>query len=1076
MSDAAGLSALPAYAELCCLSNYSFLRGASHPEELVARAAELEYAGLALTDECSVAGIVKAHVEAGRQGLPLLVGASFVLSRADGTRRLAFVALAESLAGYGNLCELITLARQRGAKGSYRLYDSDLDPDEPAVLAVAAAQDAGAEGALPDAAAAHLPPWRHLLGLPGCLTLLLPEYAAPLPEVQAQAAWMARVFAGRAWAGMALHRRGRDAAHAQCVAAAAAAAGLPVVAIGQAEMHVRSRKPLHDTLLAIRTGQTVEACGLARLSNAERHLRSRLQLAALYRPEWLAETGRLAARCRFRMDEVRYAYPEEICPPGHTPGTYLRQEAMAGARRRFPDGVPEKVLALVEKELGLIVEMGYEAYFLTVYDIVRYARRQGILCQGRGSAANSAVCFCLGITEVDPVNGNLLFARFISKERGEPPDIDVDFEHQRREEVIQYIYDRYGRDRAALAAVVITYRMRSALRDTGRALGVDPGIIDQVCAVYRHWDGRARLAERMQDAGLQADAPVARQWRVLVETLLGFPRHLSQHPGGFVIARDRLVRLVPVENAAMAGRSVVQWDKDDLDALGLLKVDVLALGMLSVLRRALEWVGWRRGRHWSMQDILPEDAATYDMICAADTVGVFQIESRAQMSMLPRLRPRTYYDLVIQVAIVRPGPIQGGMVHPYLRRRQKLEDSRSPGPEVEQALLRTLGVPIFQEQVMQIAMLAAGFTDGEADNLRRSMAAWRRRGGLGGFHEKILTGMTARGYSAEFAEQIFRQMQGFGEYGFPESHAASFALLAYASAWLKRHEPEAFLAALLNSQPMGFYSPSILVQDARRHGVQVWPVSVCDSAWETVLTPAGERPAVRLGLSRVKGLSQEAAQRLLAARAQRPFTDIQDVAQRALLGRAELQALAACGALAAWHGNRRTALWEAGGARVETGLLAGVPRQAEQLPLFAPMSAGAEVLADYRHLGLSLGPHPLRLLRAELQARRLMTAAQLRGLEHGRLVRACGIVVGRQRPGTAKGVMFVTLEDETGSVNVIVRPEWLERQRAILLGAQLLAVHGVWQSHEGICHLVLGRAEDLSPLLGGLETRSRDFQ
>lgn len=1043
---------LPAYVELCCLSNYSFLRGASHPEELAARAAELGYGGLALVDECSVAGVVKAHGEARRLGLPLLVGASFTLRSADGTPALSFVALAQSLEGYGNLCELITLARRRAAKGSYCLYESDLDH--------------GAE-----------PAWRHLRSLPECVAILLPEYGAGVDSLCRQAVWLARVFPERAWVGLALHCRGLDDVHGKRVEAAAKTAGLRVVALGQAEMHVRSRKPLHDVLLAIRTGRTVAGCGLDRQPNAERHLRSRMRLAGLYRPEWLAETLEVAAHCHFRMDLVRYEYPQEICPPGHTPTSFLRQESLAGARRRFPGGVPPEVMALVEKELVLVAEMGYEAYFLTVYDIVRFARGRGILCQGRGSAANSAVCFCLGITEVNPVDGNLLFARFISKERGEPPDIDVDFEHQRREEVIQYIYAKYGRERAALAAVVITYRMRSALRDTGRALGVDQTVIDQVCAAYRHWDGRARLAERMQVAGLQADAPVARQWRALTEVLLGFPRHLSQHPGGFVIARERLVRLVPVENAAMAERSVVQWDKDDLDALGLLKVDVLALGMLSVLRRAFAWVGWRRGRSWSMQDIPGDDTETYDMICAADTVGVFQIESRAQMSMLPRLRPREYYDLVIQVAIVRPGPIQGGMVHPYLRRRQGLEDARSPGPEIEQALKRTKGVPIFQEQVMQIAMLAAGFTDGEADSLRRSMAAWRRRGGLGSFHDKILSGMTQRGYTVEFAEQIFRQMQGFGEYGFPESHAASFALLAYASAWLKRHEPEAFLAALLDSQPMGFYSPSILVQDARRHGVQVLPVSVCDSAWETLLVAAGgARPAVRLGLSRVKGLSPESAMRVLAARQQQAFMDIQDVAQRGLLARDELQALAACGALSGLQANRRTALWQAGGARAEAGLLRQAPPREVQLPLFPPMGAGASVLADYRHLGLSLGPHPLRLLRQQLQARRLQTAAELQGAGDGRLVRACGIVVGRQRPGTAKGVMFVTLEDETGNVNVIVKPEWLERQRTVVLGARLLAVHGVWQSHQGVKHLLAGRMEDLSPMLAGLQTHSRDFQ
>ncbi len=807
---------LPAYAELQCATNFSFLRGASHPEELVARAATLGYSALAITDECSLAGVVRAHAEAKNHGLHLIIGSQFDVHRADGSLACRLVALAQNREGYGNLCELITLARTRAAKGSYLLAPEDFS-----------------------APAGEL---AHLRGLPDCLLLLAPGHGASAARIAEQAQWLKDTFPGRASVALTLLHGARDAAHRQAAEAAAQAVGLALVATGDVVMHVRSRKPLQDTLTAIRIGKPIAECGYDLAPNAEQHLRARLRLANIYPAAALEQGIAIARRCTFSLDELRYEYPQEVVPPGETPASYLRKQTWIGARWRYPGGIPAGVQQQIGHELALIAEMAYEAYFLTVHDIVRFARSRQILCQGRGSAANSAVCYCLGITEVDPARGNLLFERFISKERNEPPDIDVDFEHQRREEVIQYIYEKYGRRRAALTAVVISYRPRSVLRETGKALGVDAALVDQVARAHRWWDGKKDLMKRLAECGIDPHAPIARHWSELAEKLLGFPRHLSQHPGGFVIARGKLSRLVPIENAAMADRSVVQWDKDDLDALGLMKVDILALGMLSVIRRALEMVSLRRGEAFELQDIPAEDPDTYRMISRADTVGVFQIESRAQMSMLPRLKPRTFYDLVIEVAIVRPGPIQGDMVHPYLRRRQGLEPVRYPGPEVEAALSRTLGVPIFQEQVMQVAMLAGGFSAGEADQLRRAMAAWRRKGDLSVFHDKLVQGMLARGYPQEFADAIFRQVQGFAEYGFPESHSASFALLAYASAWLKCHEPAAFLAALLNSQPMGFYSPSQLVQDARRHGVEVRPADVTVSGWEAALEPLAGAP------------------------------------------------------------------------------------------------------------------------------------------------------------------------------------------------------------------------------------------
>jgi error-prone DNA polymerase len=1047
---------LPAYAELFCLSNFSFLQGASHAEELVARAVQLGYAALALTDECSLAGVVRAHAEAKKANLPLIVGAHFHLQEAGGLPALSLLLLAQNRNGYGNLSELITLGRTRSEKGSYLLRPADLEAP-PENLS-------------------------HLRGMPDCLAILLPAYPGHEPagvdRLHAQAAWMAKVFPGRAWIGLNLLHRAFDDAHRATIEEVGWQHGLPIVALGHVVMHVRSRKPLQDTLSAVRIGKPVTECGYQLAQNAEQHLRSRVRLANIYPRPALQETLRIAGLCTFSLDELRYEYPDEVVPPGHTATSYLRSETYIGAHRRFRDGIPAAVQQQIEHELALIAEMRYEHYFLTVYDIVRFARSQHILCQGRGSAANSAVCYCLGITEVDPSRANLLFERFISKERNEPPDIDVDFEHQRREEVIQYIYNKYGRTRAALAAVVISYRPKSALRDSGRALGIDLAIVEKVCKQHHWFDGKADLLRRLADSGLDPEAQLAQQWASLAQRLLGFPRHLSQHPGGFVMARGQLSRLVPIENATMLDRSVIQWDKDDLEELGLMKVDILALGMLSMLRRALQLVGQRHGTLFEMQDIPPDDPATYDMICKADTVGVFQIESRAQMSMLPRMKPRRFYDLVIEVAVVRPGPIQGGMVHPYLKRREGKEKVVYPSPDMEKALARTLGVPIFQEQVMQVAILAAGFTPGEADQLRRAMAAWKRKGGLEKYYERIVGGMLRRGYDQAFAEQIFSQIQGFGEYGFPESHAASFALLAYASSWLKCHEPAAFLCALLNSQPMGFYSPSQLVQDARRHGIEVRPADVMVSGWESTLEEQEDRdrsqPAVRLGLHMLRGLKAEAGERIELARAIRPFASVADLARRAHLERADLQVLAGANALGALAGHRRQALWQAVGAVPDRDLLRPASIEEEAPELAAP-SEGQEIVGDYRAQGLSLGRHPLALLRAQLLAKRFIPAEVLMDFQNGQLARACGIVTVRQRPGTAKGVLFLTLEDETGNVNVIVWPNLVEQQRREVLNASLLGVYGVWQREGEVRHLVARRLVDMSQLLGRLDTRSRDF-
>ena len=1031
---------LPPYAELHCVSNFTFLRGASHPHELIEQAEALGYSALAITDECSVAGVVRAHMAAKRRQLKLIIGAEFRLSCG-----LKFVALAIDRHGYGQLCRLITRGRRAAVKGQYTLTRADL-------------QDLGPEQ---------------------CFILWLPS-ARPQP---AELRWLAERFPGRVRIAVELLRDGGHARRLATLTRIGAEFGIGLIASGDVHMHLRARRRLQDALTAIRINVPIAQLGTRLYASGERYLRERERLRRLYPWELLAATVELAESCHFSLDELRYEYPHELVPPGETPTSYLRRLTEAGVRWRWPGGVPAAERTAIEHELALIEELRYEPYFLTVHDVVAYARSQGILCQGRGSAANSRVCYCLGVTSVDPQRGaSLLFERFISRERNEPPDIDIDFEHERREEVLQYVYRKYGRDRAALAATVIMYRPRSALRDLGKAFGLTPEESGRLAQVMQWWDGSASIPERVREAGFDPESPWLRRLLPLACELTafpGFPRHLSQHVGGFVIAQGLLEELVPIENAAMPERTVVQWDKDDLNDLGLLKVDLLALGMLTALKRAFALMNAYRGTHYSLGELPAEDPKVYDMACRADTIGVFQIESRAQMAMLPRLKPRCYYDLVIEVAIVRPGPIQGEMVHPYLRRRSGAEPVDYPGEEVRAVLHRTLGVPLFQEQVMQIAIVAAGFSPGEADALRRAMGAWKRTGGLDPFRERLLTGMEARGSSPEFAQRIYQQMLGFGEFGFPESHALSFALLVYDSAWLKCHEPAAFTCALLNSQPMGFYAPAQLVRDARTHGVEVRAVDVCVSAWDATLERREEgEPALRLGLRLVKSLSQAGAERLVAARGVRPFASIEDLAARATLDRGDLEALAAAGALAALSGNRHLAFWEVAGTERPLPLAPATARPAslmEGRPLLSAPTEGQAIAADYASLGLTLGRHPLALLRKRLSAAALTPAAGLIAAGNGARVRTAGIVLMRQRPATASGVTFLTLEDESGQVNVIVWERVGREQRRALIESRLLEVHGELQHQDGVTHLIAHRLIDRSRLLGELVTRSRDF-
>lgn len=1051
------------YAELHCITNFTFLRGASHPQELVEQAGTLGYTALAITDECSVAGVVRAHMAAKGKPLKLIIGAEFRLECG-----LRFVALAIDRSGYGRLCRLITRGRRSAAKGEYSLTRADLEAN----------------------------------GLAQCFILWLPG-AHPREE---EANWLATRLP-RVRIAVELLCEGADREHLGTLEAIGRRLDLRLVATGDVHMHTRARRRLQDAVTSIRLGVPVAEAGWHLYPNGERYLRERVRLVKLYPPALLAEAVAIAEECHFSLDELRYEYPHELVPEGETPTSHLRKLTEAGARRKWPNGVPESERIAIDKELALIEELRYEAFFLTVDDIVRYARREGILCQGRGSAANSRVCYCLGISAVDPARGAvLLFERFISKERNEPPDIDVDFEHNRREEVIQYIYRKYSRERAAIAATVIMYRPRSALRDLGKVFGLTPGESGDLSKVMQWWDGGETMPGRLREAGFDPDDPILSRLLPLARELVhfpGVPRHLSQHVGGFVISEGPLEELVPIENASMPERTVVQWDKDDLNDLGLLKVDVLALGMLTAMKKSFDLVNAWRGTSYTLGNLPAEDPAVYKMIQRADTIGVFQIESRAQMSMLPRLKPNCYYDLVIEVAIVRPGPIQGDMVHPYLRRRSGEEQVEYPSDAVREVLKRTLGVPIFQEQVMQIAIVAAGFSPGEADALRRAMGAWKRSGGIDHFKDKLLGGMRARNYSDDFAHRIYQQMLGFGEYGFPESHSASFALLAYDSSWLKYYEPAAFTCALLNSQPMGFYAPAQLVRDTRAHGVEVRPVDVCVSEWECTLERREEgpqqsqeaaadtrppQPALRLGMCLVKSLSEAAAKRVVESRNQRLFSSVQDLTERAALDRGDLEALAAAGALAQLSGNRHLAYWEvAGTERAPPPPRPGVPARGalelgartghavEGQPLLPAPTEGERIVADYASVGLTLGRHPLALLREGLRKRQLLRSDELRCVANGREVRTAGIVLMRQRPQTASGVTFLTLEDESGQVNIIVWERVGREQRRALIESRLLEVHGEWQRQDEVMHVIARRLIDRTRLLGELLTRSRDF-
>jgi error-prone DNA polymerase len=1072
-----------AFAELLVASNFSFLRAASHPEELIAAAKALDLSAIGIADRNSLAGAVRMHVAAKEAGVRLVVGARLEFS--DGTPDIAVYP--EDRAAYGRLCRLLTTGNRRAPKGECLLALEDL--------------------------AAH------------CEGLLL----LVVPPVRVDDAFLAALTAisalrpGAVWTAATLSHCGQDRRRLQRLERMAKAAGAPLLATQDVLVHTPERRALLDVVTCIRAGVTLDHAGLRLAANAERHLKSGAETLRLFRdrPEAVSASVELMTRAAFSLDELRYEYPEEAIEGYETAQGALEALTVEGARQRYPKGVPAKVEAAIRHEFAIIAELDYARYFLTVHDIVRFARARGILCQGRGSAANSAVCFCLGITEVDPERGDLLFERFISPERREPPDIDVDFEHERREEVIQYIYGKYGRERAGLTATVICYRARMALREVAKVFGLSPDAIDALAGTIWGWSSTRVEGDQIAKLGMDPGAPPLSHVLALSEALSGFPRHLSQHTGGFVITRGRLDEVIPVMNAAMAERTTVEWDKDDLDALGILKIDVLALGMLTCIRKALALLGETYGRPMGIADIPAEDPAVYDMICRADTIGVFQIESRAQMSMLPRLRPRTFYDLVIEVAIVRPGPIQGDMVHPYLRRRQGLEVVSYPSAELESVLGKTLGVPLFQEQAMRIAIVAGGFTPAEADKLRRAMATFRRVGTIGTFQTKLVEGMAAKGYDRAFAERCFKQIEGFGEYGFPESHAASFALLVYASCWLKCHYPDAFAAALLNAQPMGFYSASQIVRDAREHGVEVRAVDISFSDWDCTLERDGHaadrlhrnhaemKPAIwsshaiRLGFRQIEGLKERDARRLVAVRGDMAFDSVRDLWLRTGLSPDSLERLADADAFRSLGLDRRDALWAVKGL---TGTGEG---SHEPLPLFdrvdrpdpthepdahlPGMPLGEHVVNDYRFLSLSLKAHPVSFVRHRLERMKVTRHEDLseiaRGLPqrrtsrpradgsvsswqplaaHAPLVRVAGLVLVRQRPGSAKGVIFATLEDETGVSNIIVWPKIFERYRPVVLGARLLGVRGRLQAESGVIHVVAEHLEDLTPLLADL--------
>ena len=1046
---------MAAYAELAVTSNFSFLRGGSHAEELVARAAELGLAAIGIADRNTLAGVVRAHValretEAKASGLKLVIGARLVF--ADGTPDI--LAYPRDRAAYGRLSRLLTLGKLRAPKGDCHLTLADLlEHREGLQLIVMPGRraDRRLEETLPT----------------------LKRSGAPI------------------WLGASLLYRGDDRRRLEGLAALAAKHGVPLIATNDVLYHRPERRPLQDVLTCIREHVTIDAAGRRLAMNAERHLKAPAEMVRLFRhyPQAIEETTRFLLGITFSLDELRYEYPDEPVPPGEDPQSWLEKLTWRGAAERYPDGVPAKVAETLRKELALIKQLHYALYFLTVHDIVWEARRLDILAQGRGSAANSAVCFCLGVTAVDPAEADLLFERFISAERSEPPDIDVDFEHERREEIIQYIYKRYGRDKAGLCATVISYRPRSAIREIGKALGLTEDVTAALANTsWGSW-GRSLNDKQAVQAGFDPQNPVILRAMALAREIMGFPRHLSQHVGGFILTRGRLDETVPIGNAAMDERTFIEWDKDDIDALGIMKVDVLALGMLTCIRKAFQLLQAHKGESLALDTVPKEDPVTYAMIQRADTLGVFQIESRAQMNMLPRLKPATFYDLVIEVAIVRPGPIQGDMVHPYLRRRQGIDPVFFPSPspehgppdELARVLGKTLGIPLFQEQAMRIAIEAAKFTPEEANRLRRAMATFRRVGTIHLFQQKMVEGMVARGYDAEFAARCFRQIEGFGEYGFPESHAASFAKLVYVSCWLKCHHPDIFACALLNSQPMGFYAPAQIVRDAREHGVAVFEADVNLSLWDNRLETGGERwLPLRLGFRQIDGFQQAWAEAIGAARASGPFDSIERFARRSGLPNRALRLLAEADGFRSLGLDRRAALWAVSRLPDDSPLPLFSFQQVDELPIeqeiiLPDMRLSEHVVTDYQTTGLSLKGHPVAFLRPRLERERHLACRDLHRLRHNDRASIVGVILVRQKPGSAKGVVFMTIEDETGIANVVIWKSVVERFRREVMGARLLEVRGeVQKSPEGILHLVANRLIDRSPeLLSLSETPMR---
>jgi error-prone DNA polymerase len=1037
---------IPRYAELQVTSHFSFLRGASSCDDLFAQAAALGIEALAVVDRNSLAGVVRAHQAAKDTGIRLIVGCR--LDLIDGMSVLVYPT---DRAAYSRLCRLLTLGKQRGGKGKCHLEWSDLSDY--------------AEG---------------LIGV------LVPDRADDTCALQLRR--LRETFSDRAYLALTLRRRPNDQLRLHELSNLATRMRVPTVVTNDVLFHEPGRRILQDVVTAIRHNITIDELGFRRERHADRYLKPPEEMARLFSryPDALARTVEIMRQCQFSLDELAYQYPEEKMLPGLTAQQALAQLTWEGAERRYPEAVPDKVVALIKHELRLIEILQYAPYFLTVNAIVQFARSKDILCQGRGSAANSAVCYVLGITSIDPERNNLLFERFVSRERNEPPDIDVDFEHERREIVMQWVYETYGRDHSALCSTVVRYHTKGAVRDIGKALGLPEDLTKLLSSqVWGHGEGIDE--KRAQDLNLNLADRRLRLTLELAQQLEGTPRHLSQHPGGFVLTNDRLDDLVPIEPARMVNRQVIEWDKDDIDILKFMKVDVLALGMLTCMKRSFDLLAEHKGMTLDLATIPAEDPATYAMIRKADTIGVFQIESRAQMSMLPRIKPRTFYDLVVEVAIVRPGPIQGDMVHPYLRRREGKEPVEFPTPELERVLGKTLGVPLFQEQAMQVAMVCAGFSAGEADQLRRAMATFKHTGGVSKFRDKLIGGMIANGYTPEFAGTTFKQLEGFGSYGFPESHAASFALIAYASSWMKCHHPDVFCCALLNSQPMGFYLPAQIVRDAQAHGVEIRPVCINASRWDCTLEPIGEDGgfAVRLGLRLVKGLANADAASIVAARADDAFASIDDLWQRAGVPAASLVQLAEADAFRPALGlARREALWALKGLRDEPlPLFAAASTRGQQTvseihePALAlrPMTAGREVVEDYGHVGLTLRNHPLSFLRADLARRRIVTCREAMQARDGRWLEAAGLVLVRQRPGSAKGVMFLTMEDETGAANVVVWVKVFDKFRRVLLSSSMLAVRGRIQREGDVVHLVAHSLTDLSGELASVGNREAPF-